>query len=152
MQPTNTYLQKDLLTEIPAGKVYTTQQIIIGTFLGGLITAAVMLTANFKLIGKTNANKTTWILSILLFTFLIVTAFIPELDKIPNVIYSFLSTALVAFVCNRFQEKEIKMHLENGGAKHSSGKIAGVILLGLSIFVLLAFGAYFLQDFITLMK
>ncbi len=150
MQSTNTHLQKDLLTEIPAGKVYTTQQIIIGTFLGGLLTAAIMLTANFKLIGKTHAIKTTWVLSILFFILLIATAFIPELDKIPNILYSFLSTAFVAFLCNRFQEKEIKMHMENGGAKHTTGKVAGVILLGLSIFVLLALAAFALQDIVTL--
>lgn len=152
MQLTNTHLQKDLLTEIPAGKVYTTQQIIIGTFLGGLLTAAIMLSANFKLIGKTHAIRTTWALSILFFILLIATAFVPELDKIPNIAYSLLSTAFVVFSCNRFQEKEIKMHMENGGAKHTSGKVAGVILLGLSIFVLIALASFALQDVLTLIK
>ena len=42
--------------------------------------------------------------------------------------------------------------MENGGAKHTTGKVAGVTLLGLSIFVLLALAAFALQDIVTLIK
>lgn len=152
MQTTNTHLQRDLLTDIPAGKVYSTQQIIVGTFLGGLLTSAIILSSNFKVIGNRKAVSITWSISIIGVLLLIAVSTIPQLDKIPSMLYSFVTTALVAFCCNRFQEKEIKLHLEDGGAKHITGKVAGVILLGLSIFVILALTAYFLQDYFILMN
>jgi hypothetical protein len=135
-------MEKDILTPVPAGRVYSIRQIILATFFGGMFAAAFLLAGNFKTFDQKQKVFGTWVYAVILFFLLGVSAFIPALDKIPGIIYTIVITALIAVYVNAQQKKLIEAHITNGGEVHGGGRVLAVTLVGIVLmvgFVLLSF-------------
>lgn len=129
-----------------AGKIYDMQAIVIATFIGGIFSAAYLLAANFKTFGLRGKVVTTWFNAIILFAIIIGTAFIPELDKIPNLVYNIAVAIAVAIYASVTQKSLLDEHLSTGGAKHKIGRVIVVALLGLALTVALALIGFIMAD------
>jgi|GEM_PF-59252 len=113
---------EDLLIDMPTEKVYNQKQIIIGTFLGGILAAAYMLAANFKTFGQPTKAKTTWFFAFLFFAFIFISAFVPVLDSIPGYVFTVVSITAVALTYSQLQAKPVELHRKwRDGAQNSKG-------------------------------
>lgn len=115
-------------------KVYTKKSILLATFLGGPLVAGFLIYKNFKVFGKDDSAQKSLIISIActmsLFSLIF---FIPSsvLDKLPNTLFPFIYTGVIALIINKYQDHLISDHFKNGGIKASNWSAAGYSLIGL---------------------
>ena len=103
-------------------KFYTIGWIAFGSYLGGPLAGAYMLSKNFENFGEVDDAENTMrigiITTLLLFGLL---PFIPTsiMIHIPKHLIPVVYTAAIYAFTKRHQEKDIQAHLKNSGAKHS---------------------------------
>lgn len=90
-------MENDILEKIPEGNVYSTKTIVVCSFFGGLIASGYMLYHIFKTFGDDKKAKMSILVSIILFTFMFGSAFVPALDKVPNILYALFATLATSF-------------------------------------------------------
>lgn len=117
-------------------KLYSQKAFGLATFLGGPLAAGVMAWQNFKTLGNHNYAKLSLIIgvvsTIVIFGAL---AMVPEtiLDKIPNAVFPAIYTAIIYFIFEKLQSKELTEYKENNGVFYSMWKAAGIGAISLAI-------------------
>ena len=143
MYSINNELRSNLATEEPDKvKLYTIGWVIFATYMGGTLAGCYLMSENFKNLGNKDLAERMFkigiISTILIFSGI---AFIPEniIDKIPNELIPFTYTAIIYLYIRKFQGKNIKEHIENGGLKYSGWKVLGISILSLIVSALYLF-------------
>lgn len=139
-------MQNDVLSPIPTGKVYKVQSIIIATFFGGMFAAAFLLAGNFRTFEQRRKLVSVWVYAVVLFLLLGLISFVPELDKVPGIVYSIVITAIIAAYTNAQQKDLIEEHIKNGGEVHSGGRVFVVTLIGIILMVAFVLFTLWLAD------
>jgi glucan phosphoethanolaminetransferase (alkaline phosphatase superfamily) len=139
-------MENDILEKVPEGNVYSTKTIVVSSFFGGLLASGYMLYHNFKAFGDDRKAKFTILVSILAFTFMFGSAFIPSLDKVPSILYSLFATLATSFFAKKYQAGLISMHLDAGGKTFETGRAVAVCIISLLLLLALVMIPYLLQD------
>jgi len=138
--------EKDLLEEIPIGKVYSQKQIVIGTLIGGLLVAAYLLSANFKVFNERSKVGATWVIFVMVGILFSLSSLVPGLERLPNIVFIILGAVIVSAVFSMYQSKKVQAHIEKDGQVQPTGKLVLVILVGVAIIVSISLTAFALQD------
>ena len=126
-------MEENLLEPLPDFKLYTDRTIYIATFIGGPLVAGYLAAENFKQLGQTGKAKTTWIIAIVATIIIFATIFlIPGMEKVPNVVFPSIYTAVAQLLVQRFQGAAIKKHIDAGGQTYSTWR---AVWIGLVIFI-----------------
>jgi hypothetical protein len=139
-------MEKDILEKLPEGNVYSTKSIVICSFFGGLIASGYMLHHNFKTFGDDRKAKLTILVSIILLIFVLGSAFVPALDKVPNILYSLFITIATSFFSKKHQGDLVSMHLSAGGKLYETGRAVAVCIISILILVALFIVPLLLQE------
>lgn len=124
------------MTEAPEKKekVYTRNQIILATYLGGPLIAGYILSKNFKALGNTNAAKKSLYFGIVA-TIVIFggVTLVPEkiINSIPKFLIPGIYTGLAVYFFQSYQGKKIEEYLKNGYKKASFWSVLSISLLSL---------------------
>jgi hypothetical protein len=132
----NLILEENLLSTLPAFKLYDNIAIRIGTFLGGPLATGYLMAENFKQLGQEDKVKNTWIISIIA-TIVICTIAVLVPKDFPGYILPVLYTGIASYLVQRFQDVQIKFHIEEGGQLYSRWRAALVALVGLLLIVVI---------------
>jgi hypothetical protein len=117
-------------------KLYSQKAFGLATFLGGPLAAGLLARQNFKTLGNDDYAKLSLIIgvvsTILIFGGL---AMVPDtiIDKIPNAILPAIYTAIIYFIIEKLQGKELAEHKKNNGVFYSMWKAAGIGAISLAI-------------------
>jgi uncharacterized membrane protein YoaK (UPF0700 family) len=139
-------MKEDLLENVSEDSIYSVKAIVLSTFFGGLLAGGFMMYQNFKTFGEHKKASLTIVFVILTFIALIATAFLPALEKIPNILYNIIITLTVSFLVKKHQEALVTKHINAGGKTFTTGRV--ILICVLSIILVIAFflGVFFLQD------
>ena len=132
----NLILEENLLSTLPAFKLYDNIAIRIGTFLGGPLATGYLMAENFKQLGQEDKVKNTWIISIIA-TIVVCTIAVLVPKDFPGYILPVLYTGIASYLVQRFQDVQIKFHIEEGGQLYSRWRAALVALVGLLLIVVI---------------
>ncbi len=123
-------------------RIFTIKAILLATFLGGPLAAALLISNNFKAFGNKLAarNALLWGITATFIIFAVI-FMLPEqvFQKTSSFLISTAYTLIVWFFVNQYQEQKIKEFLSEGGAKASNWKTFGYGLLGGVVTVLFLF-------------
>lgn len=141
-------MKDDLLENIaiPDGEIYTTRTIVISCFFAGLLASGLMIYQNFKTLGEHKKASATVLVTVLAFIAIMATAFIPALDNIPGLVYSFMITVATSLLTRKFQGSLIDKHINADGRTYSSGRAILICIISVVILFAFYFSAYFLQE------
>src|SRR6187200_478744 len=113
-------MENNLLSQVPDFKLYKDKLVYTSTFLGGPLAAGYLIAQNYKHLGKEEKVKNTWIIAIISTIIIFGGAFfIPGIENMPKYIIPIMYTGIAQFLVQRFQGKEIKAHIEQGGETYS---------------------------------
>ena len=140
-------MQEDVLSPTAQNKVYKEGSMAIAIFLGGPFVVGYLMAHNFRQLDEPEKIGKTWIFSTLGLILLIGgAAAIPESVKIPNIVYNLVFAMVALFFVQKYQGKQLKQHVEDGGAVYSNWRAAGIGLLCMVVTVILLLGAYYLVE------
>ncbi|CAN5137292.1 hypothetical protein BH11BAC5_BH11BAC5_09790 [soil metagenome] len=129
-------MEEDILTLVPEGKIFKKKTILICTILTGPLVAGYMIAENFKALGeKSNQVRTFVIASIFTIGSMVSIIDLPQLEKIPNFIFS-IFYIITASACVQFlQVDKIRLYISNGGTFHGPERaiVASVLCLIVTI-------------------
>src|SRR5690606_4125770 len=123
-------LETDAGTQRPDYELYKVSAIGIATFFGTILAGGLLLSKNFKRLGKESAARDALIYSVIATVAVTALALlIPEDWNIPS--FAFTVPQLVAMmqIARQQQEADIDRHIDNGGALASNWKALGISLL-----------------------
>jgi len=127
---------------LKVNKFYSENQIYTATFLGGPISAGILIYQNLKRIGDQRKASGT-LLFTLVFTFLLFLGImhLPDavVDKIPNIAFTSLYTVIVYVIYNRYMADRFNAELQEADSKASGWKVAGFTFMGLVINLVIIF-------------
>jgi hypothetical protein len=128
-------------------KIFKTNAITAGVFLGGPLAAGYFIAHNFKAFNEFEKASKTWIITIFA-TILIfgVAMLIPYEAKFPDQLIPLVYTAIAYFIIQKFQGSQIEAHMQNGGSFFGWKRVVVVGLAGLLITVATIVGYLFLTD------
>ncbi len=139
-------MKEDLLDNLPEYKIYTTKTIILSSFFGGVLVSGYMLYKNFKSFGEQKKAKITIIVTGLILIAIFATLFVPILDNIPNLVYSFVVTIITVAVTKTHQDSLITKHINEDGKTYSAGRAVLICVISIMLVLSIILGIYFLQD------
>lgn len=121
-------------------KVYTEKVISLGTFFGGPLAAAILISKNYRTFGKDESARNALylgvILSLLLFLVLLLLP-VSNFDKILNISLPLVFTGTVYFIIHKYQKKEIEEYLINGAPKASAWEAFGIGIMCSTIYLMI---------------
>ncbi len=124
-------------------KLFTEWQVSLSAILGGPIPPGLLISHNFKTLGREReayvALAFTLIFTISLIYFLLQ---LPEktVDKIPSAAFSALYAILIFIFYRYYLAADVKAHLEAEAEKGSNWSVVGLTVLGLAINWIIIFG------------
>jgi hypothetical protein len=128
-------------------RIFTNKAISLATFIGGPLSAGILISKNYKVFGDEESAKKAMYLGIIstLIVFAII-FLIPEhiMGKIPNALFPAIYTLIITLLVNKFQGNQIKRHLENNGLQASYWVAAGYGSIGLVVIIVFIFSMIFL--------
>jgi peptidoglycan/LPS O-acetylase OafA/YrhL len=134
--------QSDPLFEYtePQPRIYKSNAIRIGTFIGGPLVAGYLIAENYKAFDDYKKAKTTWIVAILSTVLLLGATFlIPDSVPMPKMVIPIAYSWLVFYLVKNLQGADIDEHIKTGGPVFSWWRIIGVGMLGTVITLALIF-------------
>ncbi len=133
--------------QAPTVKLYSKNQMTLGTFLGGPLGATYFIAENFKNLGDKSKAQKTWLFGIIGTAILFaVLFFVPETGKIPPQIFPIAFIVATMQFVQMFQMPLITAHTAAGGKLHNYWRTAGISLLCLCITLLIIAGIMFSMD------
>ena len=142
-------MSEDLLENIAEGEVYTVRTIVISTVFGGLLGGSYMIYQNFKKFGEPKKAIATLIISIFTLLGIIATAFSPQLEKIPGLVYTVVIGVAVSILTKKYQGELIEKHIAANGKIYSSGRAVVISIISILLILAFAMGIFLLQDAIV---
>jgi hypothetical protein len=139
-------MEQDILTQQATQKVYNTNAFTIATILGGPLAAAYMASSNFSSFGEANKGRYAWMVAVFLLVIAMGISLVPGLDRIPNFIYVLLFLFIVQLLVHRFQAKQIRQHIQEGGQLYPVSRAIVVGLIFMIVLVVVIFGIAYLLD------
>ncbi len=136
VQPTSTHL-------------FSQRTIGIATFLGGPLAAGILVRRNYINLGKEDFGMFALAIGVLSTALLFSTIFlVPEeiMNKIPSPLFPAIYTAIIYFIVEKLQGKELAFHKENNGTFYSGWKAAGIGSICLLILAAVVFGVAYLSN------
>lgn len=127
-------------------KLYTEKAVLIGTFLGGPFVGAYLIAKNFKALDEPAKIGSTWIIATVVFLIAVGSGFIPGLEKVPALVYSFVICMIAHTFTKKYQGSRIALHQSEGGQMYSTGRAALIGLLGCVVMAALFLGLFYLGD------
>ncbi|HEY0429640.1 MAG TPA: hypothetical protein VGC76_17800 [Pyrinomonadaceae bacterium] len=144
-------MEKEIILEnrIKPHKIYADKAISVGTFLGGPLVGGFLAAENFRAFGERAKIWRTWAFAVIATIMLFGGAFfIPQLVKIPNMVFPVIIAWITFFLVRYAQGEKIDTHIRTGGKIYSWWRVVGISLLGAIITITLLFGvAVFERDF-----
>ena len=139
-------MQEPLFPTDITRKLYTERAILIGTFIGGPLAGGYLLARNFSAMEKGGRAGITWVVTITVLLLTLATAFIPALESVPPVVFSFIFCIAAHTVAKKLQGADIHLHKEHGGIIQPTWRavVAGILFMLLMVAVFL--GAFYLAD------
>lgn len=114
----------------PDFALYKVSAIGLATFLGSMVAGGLLLSKNFKKLGKETEARNAIIYSIIAtIVVFIIGMNIPEDWSIPGIVFTIPQALVMFHIAKQMQEKDIDQHIENGGALASNWKAAGISVL-----------------------
>jgi hypothetical protein len=114
----------------PDFALYKVSAIGLATFLGSMAAGGLLLSKNFKKLGKETEARNALIYSVIAtIAVFIIGMNIPEDWNIPGIIFTIPQGLVMYHIAKHMQEKDINQHIENGGALASNWKAAGISIL-----------------------
>jgi hypothetical protein len=139
-------MEQDILTQQSTQKVYNTNSFTIATILGGPLAAAYMASRNFNSFGEPNKGRYAWMIAIFLLVAAMVTTLLPGFERIPNFIYLLTFLFIVQMLIHRFQAKQIRHHIQEGGQLYPVSRAIVVGLIFMVGLVVIILGLAYLLD------
>lgn len=139
-------MENDILEVIPEGNVFSTKTIVVCSFLGGILASGYMLYHNFKTFGDDRKAKLTIVVSIIVLTLMLCSAFVSALDKVPNILYSLFTTLATSFFAKKYQADMVNIHVDAGGKLYETGRAVIVCIISILILLALILIPFLLQD------
>ena len=139
--------EEHLFDVVPKYKLYNETAVRVGVFFGGPIVAGYLIAENFKLLGLSEKQKSTWIYAIIATIVIIGGSFIvPGSERFPKFIIPLAYAWIASFLVQYYQGKNIKSHVESGGQLYSVGRAILIGLMGTIITVAIIFLIVLLTD------
>jgi hypothetical protein len=129
-------MEENILPIIPEGKIYKKKTILICTIFTGPLVAGYMIAENFKALGeKSNQIRTLVIAAIFTIGLTISIVDLPQLEKIPNFIFSIFYIVITSACVQFLQVEKIRSYISNGGAFYGPERaiIASILCLIITI-------------------
>ncbi len=121
-------------SETLQGRLFSPREIVGATFLGTPLAGCLLLAANFKVLGKSDGQRSALLAGVITTVALIGLVFVlPE--NIPDIVIPLVYTIVMQRVVAKTQDEAYKAHIAGGGAKHSFWRAAGVTAVGLALFL-----------------
>jgi hypothetical protein len=139
-------MEKDILAPANTQKIYSTGTFAIATLLGGPLAAAYMASWNFKRLGEAWKAPYAWLTAFVLLCLAAATSFVAAFDAVPPYVFTLLFLLIVQVLVHRFQAKQIRQHIEEGGAVYPVWRAVVIGLIGLVILLAFLFGLFYLLD------
>ena len=113
----------------------------MGTILGSLAAAIVLLSLNYRALGRANLARTIMTRGTVLLVLVVGAASLAPNTPIMALLFMVLQAAVAYFLTEKLQGAAIRYHRQRGGAMHSNLRAAAVgFLAGMAMFFLLVFG------------
>lgn len=110
-------------------KLYSQNAIAVATFFGGPFAAGILIRKNCITLGHERQGFNALVIGIIT-TFLLFGCIfvIPEsdLDKVPNALFPTIYTAIIYYIVEKLQGKELKAHKAGNGAFYSNWRATGI--------------------------
>jgi hypothetical protein len=139
-------MEQDILPRQTTQKVYNTNSFTIATILGGPLAAAYMASSNFSSFGEANKGRNAWVIAVFLLVVAMVISLVPGSERIPNFIYLLAFLFTVQLLVHRFQAKQIRQHIQEGGQLYPVSRAIVVGLIFMVALVVAIFGIAYLLD------
>lgn len=128
--------------EFTALKVYTEKDISIGTFFGGPLASAILISKNYKTFGKEDSARNALYLGIILSILLLLIIFLLP-DSIPDKLLNFslplIFAGIVCLITHKYQKKDIDEYLTKGVPKASAWGAFGIGIMSSAIYLIILF-------------
>lgn len=140
-------MEQDLLERQVTGKIYSIRTIVVSSLFGGFLASSYMLYRNFIMLEEKSNAKRTIVITIAVLIFLMFTTYIPALDKIPGILYSFFLTIATSFIAKKVQEDKLITFVNEGGEHYSTGHSVLVCILSFIALIAITAGLYLITQF-----
>jgi hypothetical protein len=136
----------DITRQGQSATLYSLQGVVVGTVLGSLAAAVVILCLNYLNLGSPGLAKKTALLGTVVYLLVIgFTALLPE-SMLIGIIMILVQAALGYLLANQLQGTAIRYHMAHGGKLHSNIRAAGMgLLTGFAIMFLVVFAVTVFQ-------
>lgn len=129
-------MQEPIFSPTISKKLYNERAVLIAAFLGGPLAAGFLVAQNFKAIDEPQKATRTWLIATGVLILLIITSYIPFLDKVPPILYSAAICTTAHFLTKKYQGSQIQYHQESGGQLYSTWRAVAIGLISLAIIVI----------------
>lgn len=127
-------------------KFYNERAVLLATFLGGPLAGAWLMASNFKAMGETVRATRTWVFAVMALVLVFLLSYIPSLDKIPSLFYSFAFCWTAHFLTRKYQGPQLQLHQENGGQFYTTWRAVGIGLIGMAVVLVIILVLLFLGN------
>ncbi|RYY71384.1 MAG: hypothetical protein EOO13_03320 [Chitinophagaceae bacterium] len=139
-------MTEDILEPIDNERYYSIRTIVISSLFASCFASGYMAYKNFVRAGEPAKARMTIVATLAFAGVLILSGISPDLEKIPNVVYTIFFTFLTSVLVNRYQRKLIENKIAAGAEYHSTGKAVAVCLVVLAILIAVVLGAFYMAD------
>jgi ABC-type transport system involved in multi-copper enzyme maturation permease subunit len=127
---------------VPNGRLYSSGQITLATFLGMPIAGAWLMARNYQALGVDAFAQAVTFGIIGTLVVLVLAVVLPE--STPNVLLPIVYTFIVQAIARAKQGVSFQAHIANGGLKHSTWRVTGIGLVFLAAVVLVFVAVLFM--------
>jgi hypothetical protein len=138
-------MEENLFEDVPQYKLYNEMAIRIGTFLGGPLIAGYLIAENFKMLGKYEKLRLTWLWTGLATIIIFMAAILlSDVERFPKIIVPVAYAWVASWITSHFQGASLKTHISNNGQLYTTGRaawiglIGGILMFGIIFIILIA--------------
>ena len=143
------YLQSAVI-QLSGQKIYKSNAIRIGAFIGGPLIAGYMIAENFKAFNKPGKAKRTWIYTVAATIIIFGVAFLmPNTNRSADYLVPLIYTWIAYYLVQHYQGTNITDHGNAGGQFYNWGRVIAVALIGLAITLIAIVAVVYVSDAIT---
>lgn len=107
--------------------LYKVSGVGLATFIGTPLAGGIILSINYKRLGKFSESRKSIIFSLLgTLALLFLAVLIPDDLHVPNTVFSVVPIVVMIMLAKQLQEAEINRHISTGGAIASNWKALGI--------------------------